>query len=61
VAPTVIEVDETMTAYKEEIFGPVLCVVRKNTLDEAIQFINNNKWGNGSSIFTKSGAVARKF
>lgn len=61
VAPTVIEVTEDMTAYKEEIFGPVICVVRKNTLDEAIEFVNNNKWGNGSSIFTKSGAVARKF
>lgn len=60
-APSVIEVDENMTAYKEEIFGPVLCVVRVPDLDSAIQFINRNKWGNGSSIFTKSGSVGRKF
>lgn len=60
-APTIIEIDENMTAYKEEIFGPVLCVIRKNTLDEAIEFVNNNKWGNGASIFTKSGSVGRKF
>lgn len=59
--PTVIEVDETMTAYQEEIFGPVLCVVRKKDLESAIEFVNNNKWGNAASIFTKSGSVARKF
>lgn len=61
IAPTIVEIDENMSAYNEEIFGPVLCVVRKNNLDEAIEFVNSNKWGNGASIFTKSGSVGRKF
>lgn len=61
IAPTVIEVTPDMTAYKEEIFGPVLCLVYVNTLEEGIELINKNHWGNGTSIFTKSGAYARKF
>ena len=47
--------------YREEIFGPVLCVVCVNTLDEAIELINNSPYGNGTSIFTASGAAARKY
>jgi len=50
-----------MTIYKEEIFGPVLCCVNAGSLDEAIQLINENPYGNGCSIFTASGASARKF
>ena len=50
-----------MTAYKEEIFGPVLCVLSVETLDEAIELINENKYGNGTAIFTTNGATARKF
>ncbi|WP_309045934.1 CoA-acylating methylmalonate-semialdehyde dehydrogenase [Marinobacter sediminicola] len=50
-----------MTVYREEIFGPVLCVVNVETLDEAIAFINANPNGNGTSIFTNSGWVARRF
>jgi malonate-semialdehyde dehydrogenase (acetylating)/methylmalonate-semialdehyde dehydrogenase len=50
-----------MTAYKEEIFGPVMCCVTVNTLDEAIDFINNNAYGNGTAIFTRNGSHARKF
>jgi len=50
-----------MECYKEEIFGPVLCILHVDTLDEAIKLINANKWGNGTAIFTKSGNVARKF
>ena len=50
-----------MTVYKEEIFGPVLICCHVNTLQEAIDFINSNEWGNGASIFTKSGSAARKF
>jgi len=50
-----------MTGYKEEIFGPALCVVKADTLDEAIKIINSNKWGNGTAIFTKNGSNARKF
>lgn len=40
VGPTIIEVNEKMTSYQEEIFGPVICIVYKNTLQEAIDFIN---------------------
>lgn len=50
-----------MECYKEEIFGPVLCIMRAETYDEALQIINANEYGNGTCIFTKSGAVARKY
>jgi malonate-semialdehyde dehydrogenase (acetylating)/methylmalonate-semialdehyde dehydrogenase len=50
-----------MACYDEEIFGPVMCIVRKDTLGEAIEFINKNKWGNGAAIFTRNGHTARKF
>lgn len=45
----------------EEIFGPVLVVLKANTLDEALEIVNSNKYGNGTAIFTQSGATARKF
>lgn len=62
VGPTVITgVKAHHTCYKEEIFGPALCVVEVDTLDEAIKFVNNNQWGNGTAIFTKCGAAARKY
>lgn len=62
VAPTIIDnVTPDMTCYKEEIFGPVLVCVHVNTLQEGIDFVNNNKWGNGCAIFTRSGSAARKF
>ncbi|ALM51512.1 CoA-acylating methylmalonate-semialdehyde dehydrogenase [Halomonas huangheensis] len=62
VGPTVFSgVTADMTVYREEIFGPVLCVVEVETLDEAIAFINANPNGNGTSIFTSSGWVARRF
>jgi len=62
VAPTVLDyVTDKMTCYNEEIFGPVLCIVRVDTAQEAINFINNNRYGNGCALFTKSGAHARKF
>ncbi|WP_413615981.1 CoA-acylating methylmalonate-semialdehyde dehydrogenase [Halomonas cupida] len=62
VGPTVFAgVSADMTIYREEIFGPVLCVVEVETLDEAIAFINANPNGNGTSIFTNSGWVARRF
>lgn len=47
--------------YSEEIFGPVLIVIPADTLDDAISIINENKYGNGTAIFTQSGATARKF
>lgn len=49
------------TAYKEEIFGPALVTLTADSLEEAIALINNNRYGNGTAIFTKSGASARKF
>lgn len=62
VGPTVItNVQPGMECYKEEIFGPVLNIMFADTLDEAISIINNNPYGNGTAIFTSSGASARKF
>ncbi|MGR5062775.1 CoA-acylating methylmalonate-semialdehyde dehydrogenase [Photobacterium sp. DNB22_13_2] len=50
-----------MAIYQQEIFGPVLVCIAVDTLDEAITLINNNPYGNGTSIFTACGAAARKF
>lgn len=50
-----------MTCYKEEVFGPVLVCLNVETLDEAIELINDNEYGNGTAIFTSSGATATKF
>jgi len=50
-----------MTCYTEEIFGPVLVCMEADSLDEAMTIINNNQYGNGTAIFTQSGATARKF
>ncbi|MCM0618079.1 CoA-acylating methylmalonate-semialdehyde dehydrogenase [Paenarthrobacter sp. TYUT067] len=62
VGPTVLDhVKTEMTAYTEEIFGPVLVVVRVEDLDAGIKLINANPYGNGTAIFTSSGAAARKF
>ena len=49
------------TAYKDEIFGPVLGVTRVATYDEAVQLVNENPYGNGTAIFTRDGGVARQF
>ena len=62
VGPTVIdEVTPSMDVYTEEIFGPVLSVVRADTVDAAISLINSNPYGNGTAIFTSSGEAARRF
>ncbi|MBS1982699.1 MAG: CoA-acylating methylmalonate-semialdehyde dehydrogenase [Bdellovibrionales bacterium] len=62
VGPTMFDdVTPEMTIYKEEIFGPVLLILKANTLADAIAMINKNPYGNGTSIFTSSGAAARKF
>jgi malonate-semialdehyde dehydrogenase (acetylating)/methylmalonate-semialdehyde dehydrogenase len=62
VGPTIFtDVRPDMRIYREEIFGPVMCVVTADTLDEAIEFINANPNGNGTSIFTSSGWAARRF
>ena len=62
VGPTIFSgVTAGMKIYDQEIFGPVLCIVSAHSLDEAIDFINQNPNGNGTAIFTQSGAAARKF
>ncbi len=50
-----------MRVYREEIFGPVLVVVRADSLDQAIELVNANPWGNGAAIFTRDGNAARAF
>jgi malonate-semialdehyde dehydrogenase (acetylating) / methylmalonate-semialdehyde dehydrogenase len=55
------KVTPEMDAYKDEIFGPVLSVVRAGTYDEAIKLVNENQYGNGVAIFTRDGGVARQF
>ena len=54
-------VKREMSIYRDEIFGPVLSVVRVKTLDEAISLINANPYANGTAVFTRSGGAARKF
>ena len=62
VGPTLIDgVTTAMDVYREEIFGPVLSVVRADSIDDAISLINSNPYGNGTSIFTTSGEAARRF
>ncbi len=50
-----------MDAYKDEIFGPVLSVVRAKTYDEALSLVNDNPYGNGVALFTRDGGAARQF
>ncbi|WP_052851946.1 CoA-acylating methylmalonate-semialdehyde dehydrogenase [Streptomyces avicenniae] len=50
-----------MDAYRDEIFGPVLCVVRVATYDEAMALVNASRWGNGAAVFTRDGGAARRF
>ena len=52
---------QDMRVYKEEIFGPVLAMVRVETFDEAMQLINEHEYGNGTAIFTRDGDAAREF
>ena len=54
-------VTTSMDAYRDEIFGPVLTVVRVKTYDEAVRLINENPYGNGTAIFTRDGGAARQF
>jgi malonate-semialdehyde dehydrogenase (acetylating) / methylmalonate-semialdehyde dehydrogenase len=54
-------VTSEMDAYRDEIFGPVLSVVRAGTYDEAVGLVNENPYGNGTAIFTRDGGVARQF
>jgi malonate-semialdehyde dehydrogenase (acetylating) / methylmalonate-semialdehyde dehydrogenase len=62
VGPSIFSgVSTDMAIYQQEIFGPVLCLLGVDTLDEAIAIINANPNGNGTAIFTQSGAAARRF
>ena len=54
-------VTPSMDAYRDEIFGPVLTVVRVETYDEAVKLVNDNPYGNGTAIFTRDGGAARQF
>ncbi|RDI74588.1 MMSDH: methylmalonate-semialdehyde dehydrogenase (acylating) [Gaiella occulta] len=55
------EVTPEMDAYRDEIFGPVLSVVRCGSYEEAVKLVNDNPYGNGTAIFTRDGGVARRF
>jgi malonate-semialdehyde dehydrogenase (acetylating) / methylmalonate-semialdehyde dehydrogenase len=60
--PTILDdVTAQMEIAQEEVFGPVLCIVRAATLDEAIEIVNASRFGNGTSIFTESGASVRHY
>ncbi|MFT7473145.1 MAG: malonate-semialdehyde dehydrogenase (acetylating)/methylmalonate-semialdehyde dehydrogenase [Verrucomicrobiales bacterium] len=55
------DVTTEMDCYKDEIFGPVLSVVRVNTYQDGVDLIKNNPWGNGAAIYTQNGGAARRF
>jgi malonate-semialdehyde dehydrogenase (acetylating)/methylmalonate-semialdehyde dehydrogenase len=60
--PTVLDdVTPEMEIAQEEVFGPVLCVIRAESLDQAIEIVNQSRFGNGTSIFTESGASVRRY
>ncbi|MFB9777604.1 CoA-acylating methylmalonate-semialdehyde dehydrogenase [Brevibacterium otitidis] len=61
-SPTLFDhVSPDMSIYQDEIFGPVLCVVRVGSYDEGLALINGNPYGNGTAIFTHNGGAARRF
>lgn len=55
------KVTADMTAYRDEIFGPVLCVVRAQSYEEGVALMNASPWGNGTAVFTRDGGAARRF
>ena len=60
--PTLFDnVTPEMSIYKDEIFGPVLSIIRVNTYDEALNLVNSHQYGNGTAIFTNDGGAARRF
>ena len=62
VGPTVLDhVTTEMDVYRDEVFGPVLCVVRAGTFDDALALVNSNRYGNGAALFTRNGTAARRF
>ena len=60
-ASLVDHVTPDMAVYRDEIFGPVLAVVRVDTYEEGLQLVNDNPYGNGTAIFTRDGGAARRF
>ncbi|MGI9020988.1 MAG: CoA-acylating methylmalonate-semialdehyde dehydrogenase [Solirubrobacterales bacterium] len=61
-APTIVETaDHEAEIAREELFGPLLAIVRANDLDEALEFVNGSRYGNAGSIFTTSGGAAREY
>ncbi|HEV7809795.1 MAG TPA: CoA-acylating methylmalonate-semialdehyde dehydrogenase, partial [Candidatus Limnocylindrales bacterium] len=60
-ASLIDHVTPEMDAYRDEIFGPVLTVMRVDTYDEAVRLVNENPYGNGTAIFTRDGGAARQF
>lgn len=62
VGPTILnKVSAGMRVYREEVFGPVLCVMAVDSVEQAIEIVNANPNGNGVSIYTQDGGVARQF
>ncbi|MBD2759471.1 CoA-acylating methylmalonate-semialdehyde dehydrogenase [Yimella sp. cx-573] len=62
VGPTLFDkVDPSMSIYTDEIFGPVLSIVRVSSYDEGLELINSSEYGNGTAIFTNDGGAARRF
>jgi len=62
IGPTILDnVNIESDIYKTEIFGPVLCIINTDSLEEAINLINRSRYGNSACIFTRNGAAARKF
>jgi malonate-semialdehyde dehydrogenase (acetylating) / methylmalonate-semialdehyde dehydrogenase len=61
VGPTIVEVDRDDPIVGEEVFGPLLAVVHAHSLDDAIDIVNSSRFGNGTSIFTESGASVRRY
>ena len=62
IGPTLFDkVTTDMTIYKEEIFGPVLSVVRTKSYEEALSLVNEHAFGNGTSVYTSDGEIARHF
>jgi malonate-semialdehyde dehydrogenase (acetylating) / methylmalonate-semialdehyde dehydrogenase len=60
--PTLLDhVQPHMSVYTDEIFGPVLSVLRVDTYEQALALVNSNEWGNGTAIFTNDGGAARRF
>jgi malonate-semialdehyde dehydrogenase (acetylating)/methylmalonate-semialdehyde dehydrogenase len=61
IGPTIVEVDRDDPIIAEEVFGPMLAIVQAYSLDDAIEIVNTSRYGNGTSIFTESGASVRRY